>query len=70
MVTQNAEEAFDLDYNLILQKDKQGLIDNPQRIKDIFRGAFDRVLDFNQGIDSGLVNDSNMKKLAEVNIYP
>lgn len=70
MVTQNAEEAFDLDYNLILQKDKQGLIDNPQRIKDIVRGAFDRVLDFNQGIDSGFVNDSNMKKLAEVNIYP
>lgn len=44
LVTQNAEEAFDLDYNLILQKDKQGLIDNPQRIKDIIRGAFDRVL--------------------------
>ena len=29
-----------------------------------------RIVDFNQGIDSRLVNDSNMKKLAEVNIYP
>lgn len=44
LVTQNAEEAFDLDYNLIIQKDKQGLIDNPKRLKDIMRHAFDNVL--------------------------
>ena len=29
-----------------------------------------RIVDFNQGIDSRLITSSNMKKLAEVNIYP
>lgn len=44
LVTQNEDESFDLDYNLILQKDKQGLIDYPKKIKDIIRGAFDIIL--------------------------
>ena len=44
LVTQNAEEAFDLDYNLIIQKDKQGLIEDPKRLKNIVRNAFDVVL--------------------------
>ena len=44
LVTQNGDEAFDLDYNIIVQKDKQGLIDNPKRLKDIIRHAFDIVL--------------------------
>lgn len=29
-----------------------------------------RIVDFNQGIDSRLISDENMKKLSEVNIYP
>ena len=29
-----------------------------------------RIVDFNQGIDSRLITESNMDKLAEVNIYP
>lgn len=29
-----------------------------------------RIVDFNQGIDSRLITSANMKKLAEVNIYP
>lgn len=29
-----------------------------------------RIVDFNQGIDSRLINDHNMEKLAEVNIEP
>lgn len=29
-----------------------------------------RIVDFNQGIDSRLINETNMKKLAEVNIKP
>jgi len=29
-----------------------------------------RIVDFNQGIDSRLITEKNMKKLAEVNIYP
>lgn len=44
LVTQNGDEAFDLDYNLIIQKDKQGLIDDPKRLKNIIRNAFDKVL--------------------------
>lgn len=44
LVTQNADEAFDLDYNLIIQKDKQELLDDPKRLKNIIRNAFDRVL--------------------------
>ena len=44
LVTQNGDEPFDLDYNLIIQKDKQGLIDDPKRLKDIIRHAFDIVL--------------------------
>lgn len=44
LVTQNDEQAFDLDYNLIVQKDKAGLIDYPRDLKNIVRNAFDRVL--------------------------
>lgn len=44
LVTQNGDEPFDLDYNLIIQKDKQGLIDDPKRLKNIMRNAFDKVL--------------------------
>ena len=29
-----------------------------------------RIVDFNQGIDARLITESNMRKLAEVNIYP
>lgn len=29
-----------------------------------------RIVDFNQGIDSRLITEANMKKLSEVNIYP
>ena len=29
-----------------------------------------RIIDFNQGIDSRLINDENMNKLSTVNIYP
>lgn len=44
LVTQNGDEAFDLDFNIIIQKDKQGLVDDPKRLKDIIRHAFDIVL--------------------------
>lgn len=44
LVTQNAEEAFDLDYNIILQKDKKNLLNNPKQIKDIFVSRFNNVL--------------------------
>ena len=44
LVTQNSNESFDLDYNIILQKDKKGLLDNPKQIKDIFVARFSKVL--------------------------
>ncbi len=44
LVTQNSNECFDLDYNIILQKDKKGLLDNPKQIKDIFVARFNKVL--------------------------
>lgn len=34
LVTQNSDESFDLDYNIILQRDKKGLLNNPKQIKD------------------------------------
>ena len=44
LVTQNSDESFDLDYNIILQKDKKGLLDNPKQIKEIFVKRFKNVL--------------------------
>lgn len=44
LVTQNGDEAFDLDYNIILQKDKKGLLNEPKRIKEIFVAGFNKVL--------------------------
>ena len=60
LVTQNEEECFDLDYNLILQRDKQGLLNNPKKIKDLFVLGFDKVLnthvkDYSHACDSSSV---------------
>ena len=57
LVTQDSEGHFDMDYNLILQRDKMGLIDTPKKIKDIFRDSFNNVLtqevkDFKNASDS------------------
>jgi len=44
LVTQNTQDgAFDLDYNIILQRDKQNLLNNPQKIKQIFINAFNEI---------------------------
>ena len=43
LVTQNSDESFDLDYNIILQRDKKGLLNNPKQIKDIFVSKFNKV---------------------------
>ena len=56
LITQNGENGeFDLDYNLILQKDKQNLISNPKRIKELFIQAFN---DANQGLGFKPANNS------------
>lgn len=44
LVTRNGSDGeYDLDYNLIIQKDKQNLFSNPKRIKEIFIEAFNDV---------------------------
>ena len=45
LVTQNGDGPFDLDYNLILQRDKKNLIKNPEQIKKIFMDAFKTILE-------------------------
>lgn len=64
LVTQNGDEAFDLDYNLIIQKDKQGLIDDPKRLKDIIRHAFDDVLKENIEGFSGTGDSTSVLKIS------
>lgn len=44
LVTIDSNGCFDLDYNLIIQKDKQELLNNPKSIKNLFINAFDSVL--------------------------
>lgn len=44
LVTRNGSDGeYDLDYNLIIQKDKQNLFSNPKRTKEIFIEAFNDV---------------------------
>ena len=64
LVTQNSDEAFDLDYNLIIQKDKKGLIDDPKRLKDIIRHAFDDVLRENVEGFSGAGDSTSVLKVS------
>ena len=48
-------DYFDLDYNLILQKDKKNLISNPQKIRQLFIDAFNhsaQVYGFDYANDS------------------
>lgn len=58
LVTQNGNGPFDLDYNLLLQKDKKDLIGNPQQIKNIFISAFKFVLK-QRGINNYSTKDSS-----------
>jgi len=44
LVTQNGDEPFDLDYDIILQRDKKELLNDPKRIKELFRNKLDVVL--------------------------
>lgn len=44
LVTRNGDNGpFDLDYNFILKKDKQELSSYPEKIKDIFINAFNKL---------------------------
>ena len=57
LVTMNSNGLFDLDYNLIIQRDKQDLINDPKAIKNLFIKAFKQELDevlegFNHVCDS------------------
>lgn len=65
LVTQNSDESFDLDYNIILQKDKKGLLDNPKQIKDIFVARFNKVL---KQCVSGYIHVSDSTSVVTVKI--
>ena len=57
LVTMDSNGLFDLDYNLIIQRDKQDLINNPKTIKNLFINAFKQELNevvkgFNHVCDS------------------
>lgn len=65
LVTQNSDESFDLDYNIILQKDKKGLLDNPKQIKDIFVARFNKVL---KQYVSGYIHVSDSTSVVTVKI--
>ena len=54
---------------------KEAILELDEYIKPIYDKLFKptqrkRIVDFNQGIDSRLINDENMKKLSQTNIYP
>lgn len=43
LLTKNGTNGeFDLDYNLILQKDKKGIVSNQKKIKELFLNAFNK----------------------------
>lgn len=44
LVTQNENGPFDLDYNLVIQKDKKDFINNPKKVKQLFIDAFNYIL--------------------------
>lgn len=57
LVTMDSNGLFDLDYNLIIQRDKQDLINDPKTIKNLFINAFKQELNevvkgFNHVCDS------------------
>lgn len=54
---------------------KEAILGLDDYVKPLYEKTFKpskrkRIIDFNQGIEAKLVNENNMKKLAEVNIYP
>ena len=57
LVTMDSNGSFDLDYNLIIQRDKRDLINDPKAIKNLFIKAFKQELNkvvegFNHVCDS------------------
>lgn len=76
---ENAQKIYELmKDNFLLEfhtAKKEALIDTYEEFSPFFEELYSknprkRYVDFNQGIDSRLVNDRNMKKLAEIPIRP
>lgn len=42
-ISKNENDCFDLDYNLVIQRDKKNLIGNPKKIKELFMNAFNKI---------------------------
>ena len=65
LVTQDENGVFDLDYDLIIQRDKKELLNNPKAIKQVFINAFNdamrrRISNYNHVYDSTSVIRSNI----------
>ena len=61
LVTKNgSNSSFDLDYNLIIQRDKKNLIDDPKKIKNLFQNAFNKILE----IDIRILNIVQIRHLC------
>lgn len=74
-----SQELYDiLKDNYLLEEHtatKKALLDTYNQIKPFFDGFYSshprkRYVDFNQGIDSRLITDENMAKLAEIPVRP
>ncbi len=44
LVTKDEDGCFDLDYNLIIQRDKKEILNNPKEVKTLFLNAFNKVM--------------------------
>lgn len=66
------EEAHCLNY---YSASKESILALDEYVRPLYEKTYKpskrkRIVDFNQGIDSRLITEANMTKLAEVNIYP
>lgn len=56
LITVNEEnDYFDLDYNIIIKKDKQNLYNNPKKIKELFLNSFNK---YNSNYGFNFANNS------------
>lgn len=73
LVTHDDNNPFDLDYNIIIQKDKQNLHNDPRRIKEIFYEAFRKsfkkhIRDFNSNAYAKLNNSTSVITLKSISL--
>lgn len=63
-------------YNHIIDEIKEAVLETYDLVKPLFEEYYEkkrgkkRYVDFNQGIDSRLISESNMKKMFEIPVRP